>query len=280
MKTRPRTSSYLAVLRLPETFPVMADPLAGLIVASASGVDIFRIPWLLASSALIYSGAAAAGYFFAEGRRAPGSGPPAAGASPAGALSLGAVLVTAGMVAATGAGTSAFIASFALAMALVAHGALIGKAPLLAAATAALGRALNLVLGMSAGGGAAYGAYLLLPAVTFAMVLSMTLLAGRAHAREPRMGVLSGWLSACLAVQYLLLGGYFIVEGLVFAVLFHAVSGIAVISAYSGRALSPAAFMLAVPLLDASFSSGVSGLVAGLPVAALALPALALSRGR
>jgi hypothetical protein len=63
--------------------------------------------------------------------------------------------------------------------------------------------------------------------------------------------------------------------------MFYVASGAAVIMALSGRlrtSTAVKALILSIPLLDAALSAGAGGLTAGLPVAALALPAMVLSR--
>jgi len=259
----------------------VADPLAGFIAASSSGVDIFRLPFILASSALIYAGGSALNDFGGRDSDPPDRPIPSGRVSAGGALTLGAVLLVAGVLVASAAGIYPLLVSLALAAAVVSYNA--GVKCHASAAAVAMGtiRALNLSMGLAAGSPSAW--LLVLPLIMFAFVFAAELLkrcSGK-DARLPGAGVLSGWAGACMAVLYLIIIGFFVPGGLPFAGALYLVSGPAVIMALSGRA-SPAAasraLLFSIPLLDASFSAGAMGLTAGLPVAALALPAVALSR--
>lgn len=281
---RKKIASYLELIRVPNVFTAMADPMAGLIVASHTGVDIFKLPYLLASSALIYAGGCALNDYAdrdEDSVKRPGRPIPAGRVNASGALSLGAVLIIAGIASATGAGLFPFLASCALSAATVAYNARFKNGQLAGAATMGLCRALNLILGMSAGT-FIDPSILILPFITFAFVFTISLLGRReGDIRVPNFGMLSGWIAACVAVEYLLFTGYFMGDGVIFATIFHVVSGIAVLAAHSTRIGTGAAvqsLIISIPLLDASYSSGISGIMAGLPVAAMALPAIALSR--
>lgn len=282
---RSKTAAYIELVRAQNLFTAMADPMAGLIVTGSSGIDVFKMPYLLAASALIYAGGSALNDYADRGRDAinrPERPIPSGRVNPGGALVLGAVLIMLGAAASTGAGLFPFLTALGLSAAIVANNTGFKKGALYSALTMGLSRALNLGLGMSAG---SYTdrTFLVLPFITFAFVFTITLLGRRLSGGEwkaPGLGVLSGWVAACLAIQFLLFSGRFMGEGALFAALFHVVSALAVISAFSGRALTDStrqSLMLSIPLLDASFSSGMSGIMAGFPVAAMALPAVALS---
>lgn len=279
---REKMASYLELVRLPHLFIVIADPLAGFIAASSSGVDIFKLPYLLASSALIYAGASALNDFGDRGHDPAGRPIPSGRVSPAGALSLGAVLIIAGVLSASAAGGWPLIMALGLSAAAVAYNAGMKGFLVSGALTMALCRALNLSLGLSAGSPAT-GVMLLLPLIIFAFVFAITLLR-RLSGHETLssgIGVLSGWIAACAAIQVLIFSGFFMREGLLFAAMFYVTSGAAVVMALSGRLKTGAAMkalVLSIPLLDAAFSAGTGGITAGLPVAALALPAIVLSK--
>lgn len=279
---RSKAASYMELVKVPYSFTAMADPLAGLIVASPSGIDIFKLPFLLAASALIYAGGASL-ESFAQRRKESRTGeaaPVDGSGAPGGSVTLGSVLIISGIAASTGAGLFPFLAALALSAAVIAYCAVLKKGAAAQAAAMGASRALNLTLGISAG--AFTGAAMMtMPAIMFAFVFTASLLASREARLAPKLSELAGWIAACAGIEYLLLKGYFIGEGLLFAVLFHVVSGIAVLSAYSSQAQRGSAaqsLMLSIPLLDASFSSGISGVMAGFPVAAMALPAVALAR--
>lgn len=278
---RSKAISYLELIKVPNLFTSMADPMAGLIVASASGIDLVRLPYLLASSALIFSGGSALGGYAGREENTPmrqERPTPSGRVSPAGALSFGAVLIIMGIACATGAGLFPLLASLALSAAVIMHNACFRKSALARAATMGLCSALNLVLGMSAGS-FTDATILVLPFIILWFVFSISLLRS-SGAAPPGLKVFSGWIAACAAVLILLFSGSFLGEGILFAAMFFAVSGIAVMAARSDRAgTEPAvqSLILAIPLLDASFASGISGIMAGMPVAAMALPAVALS---
>ncbi|OGP14883.1 MAG: hypothetical protein A2052_08660 [Deltaproteobacteria bacterium GWA2_54_12] len=279
---RHKSAPYLELVRLPHLFIAMADPMAGFIAASASGMDIFKLPYILASSALIYAGASACNDF-ADRERDPDNRPiPSGRISHGGALVLGVVLIIAGVLSASVAGVYPLIAALCLSAALVSYNAGLKNGLFSGALTMGLSRALNLSLGLSAGSFSI--GLLLLPLIIFTFVFAITLLKSHSIAERslsPGIGVLSGWIVACAAVQYHLFSGFFTGEGLVFAAMFYVASGAAVIMALSGRLGTGAAvktLILSIPLLDAALSAGTGGLTAGLPVAALALPAMVLSR--
>lgn len=279
---RHKAASYTELVRLPHLFIAMADPLAGFIAASSQGMDIFKLPYLLASSALIYAGGSACNDF-ADREQDPADRPiPSGWVSPGGALSLGVVLIIAGVLCASAAGFYPLLMALALSAAVVSYNAGLKKGVLSCAVTMGLCRALNLSVGLSAG--SMSKGLLVLPLIIFAFVFAITLLRRHSTAEStlsPGIGVLSGWIGACAAMQYLLFSGFFMGEGLVFAAAFYITSGAAVIMALSGRLgtnTAVKALILSIPLLDAAFSAGTGGLSAGLPVAALALPAMVLSK--
>jgi 4-hydroxybenzoate polyprenyltransferase len=195
---------------------------------------------------------------------------------------LGAVLIIAGIISASIAGFYPLIAALCLSAAVVSYNAGLKNRLFSGALAMGLCRALNISLGLSAGSFST--GLLLLPITIFAFVFAVTLLKSHSSqkaALSPGIGVLSGWIIACAAIQYHLFSGFFTGEGLVFAAMFYVASGAAVIMALSGRlrtSTAVKALILSIPLLDAALSAGAGGLTAGLPVAALALPAMVLSR--
>lgn len=277
-----KAASYLEIVRLPHLFVAMADPMAGFIAASSAGMDIFKLPYLLASSALIYAGASACNDFADRERDPAGKPIPSGRVSPGGALVLGMVLIIAGVLSASAAGFYPLLAALCLSAAVVSYNAGLKNGLFSGALTMGLCRALNLSLGLSAGSFSI--GLLLLPVIIFAFVFAITLLKNHSSLEtnlSPGIGVLSGWIVACAAMQYHLFSGFFTGEGLVFAAMFYVASGAAVIMALSGRLRTGTAvntLLLSIPLLDAALSAGTGGITAGLPVAALALPAIVLSR--
>lgn len=277
-----KAAPYLELVRLPHLFIAIADPMAGFIAGSASGMDVFKLPYLLASSALIYAGGSACNDF-ADRERDPAHWPvPSGRISHGGALVLGVVLVIAGILSASAAGIYPLIAALCLSAAVVSYNAGLKNGLLSGTLTMGLSRALNLSLGLSAGSFSI--GLLLLPVIIFAFVFAISLLKNHSSAGKnlsPGIGVLSGWIIACAAVQYHLFSGFFTGEGFVFAAMFYVASGAAIIMTLSGRLGTGRAvntLILSIPLLDAALSAGAGGLTAGLPVAALALPAIVLSR--
>lgn len=278
--SRQRINTYPELGRPAHLFIAMADPLAGFIAASSSGVDIFRLPFVIGSSALICAGGSTLNDFSDRESDPPGRPIPSDRVSAGGALCLGAVLMVAGVLLASAAGFYPLLVSICLAAAVVSYNAGLKSSVFAAAVTMGTIRALNLSLGLAAGSPAPW--LLVLPLIIFAFVFAAELLkrcSGK-DARLPGKGVLSGWAGACAAVLYLIAGGFFVPGGLPFAAALYLVSGTAVMMAFSGRATAAAsrALLFSIPLLDASFSAGAMGLMAGLPVAALALPAIVLSR--
>jgi 4-hydroxybenzoate polyprenyltransferase len=279
---REKTASYLELVRLPHIFIIIADPLAGFIAASPTGIDIFKLPYLLASSALIYAGGSALNDFADRGHDPADKPIPSGRVSPGGALSLGAVLIIAGVLSASAAGAWPLIMALGLSAAAIAYNAGLKGSLVSGAVTMAISRALNLSLGLSAGSPGT-GVILLLPLIIFAFVFAITLLR-RLSGPETLfsgIGALSGWIAACAAIQVLIFSGFFMREGLLFAAMFYVTSGAAVVMALSGKLKAEGAMralVLSIPLLDAAFSAGTGGITAGLPVAALALPAIVLSK--
>lgn len=279
---RQKAASYLELMRLPHLFIAMADPMAGFIAGSATGMDIFKLPYILASSALIYAGASACNDF-ADRERDPAGRPiPSGRISHGGALSFGVVLIIAGLLSASAAGVYPLLVALCLSAAAVSYNAGLKNGLFSGALTMGLCRALNLSLGLSAGSFSV--GLLLVPLIIFAFVFALTVLKSHSSMEatlSPGIGALSGWLLACAAMQYHLFSGFFLGEGLVFAAMFYIASGAAVMMSLSGRLKTGTAvntLIFSIPLLDAALSAGAAGLMAGLPVAALALPAMALSR--
>lgn len=259
----------------------VADPLAGFIAASSSGVDVFRLPFILASSALIYAGGSALNDFAGRDTDPVERPIPSERVSAGGALSLGTVLMVAGVLFASAAGTGPLLVSIALTAAVVLYNSALKSHALPAAVTMGSIRALNLSLGLSAGS-AGIG-LLTLPVIIFAFAFAVELLKRHSGKGAPMPGtsVIAGWMGASASVMYLILSGFFTSGGLPFAAAFYSISGPAVILALTGRVSAGAAssaLLFSIPLLDAAFSAGSVGFTAGLPVASLALPAVALSR--
>lgn len=279
---RDKAAPYLELVRLPHLFIAMADPMAGFIAASSTGMDIFKLPYLLASSALIYAGASACNDFADRERDPAGRPVPSGRINHGDALVLGAVLIIAGVISASIAGFYPLIAALCLSAAVVSYNAGLKNRLFSGALAMGLCRALNLSLGLSAGSFST--GLLLLPLTIFAFIFAVRLLKSHSSqkaALSPGIGVLSGWIIACAATQYHLFSGFFTGEGLVFAAMFYVASGAAVIMALSGRlrtGTAVKALILSIPLLDAALSAGAGGLTAGLPVAALTLPAIVLSK--
>lgn len=278
--TRPR-NPYLELGRAPHLLMAVADPLAGFIAASSSGIDVLKLPFILASSALIYAGGAVLNDFADRGSDPPHKPIPSGRVSAGGALTLGAVLIVAGILFASAAGAYPLMISVALTAAVVSYNAGLKSRAFAAAVTMGTIRALNLSLGLSAGNGAT--GHLVLPVIIFAFVFAVELLKRHPGKGAPLhgTGIISGWMGASASVMYLILSGFFIRDGLPFAAAFYVASGPAVMMALTGRmkaASASNALLFSLPLLDAAFSAGAVGLTAGLPVAALALPAAALSR--
>ena len=166
-----RLRAWAQLLRLPNLLTVPGDPIAGFLLAQASGgagasMDP-RLPWAAAASLALYcAGLLANDYFdLAEDRRDRPARPlPAGMVRPGAALAAAIALAAAGVGAAAQAGTAATIVAAILAATIFAYDAAVKKLPLLGPLAMGACRGLSLLVGAAAASPAAMGT----PAVALA----------------------------------------------------------------------------------------------------------------
>lgn len=277
---------YLRLLRVPRAFTAMADVVAGCLIASSSSVDRMALLFLVLSSAAIYSGGCVLNDICDRNEDAterPERPIPSGAVSANGAVTLMLALLSIGLYLAFLAGAG----SLAVALLIV---ALVLVYNFLSRANAVLGplsmgimRALNLVLGMTAGA-VSFDERLLFPAATLFIVISITVLGGRHKGSSARNGfIVAGWCAAAIAIFTLRELGIIGAGAFVFLALYGLYTGVnldeALHSASSRvAARGAAALVIGIPLLDASYAAGAQDLSSGLSVALFFVPAYALSK--
>jgi 4-hydroxybenzoate polyprenyltransferase len=284
-----RLFPYLQLIRLPNLFTAMADPLAGYLIAFGPSGGLFQHALgLMGVSALVYAGGCALNDFCDRGidaRERPTRPIPSGRVRPGGALGLacalfGTALGISGLVSAP-----SMLVTCVLVFLVVAYDA--GSKPhaLLGPVNMAACRSVNLLLGMSP----TFPPSLLggsLPVLSFAYVLSLTLLSRHEAVDGPvamNRVPFWAWGATMAGVAALVLGQALSWEALLFFVPLVALTGRVLGRASMerstegiGRAVGT--MVLCIPLLDAAYAAGVQGWVVGIAVGAWAMPAMLLSR--
>lgn len=277
-----RFSAYLALTKAPNPFTAMADVLAGALIAGGHK-DIKSLVFLLASSACIYG----AGFALSGIRRRNKNGvemdAPPSGLAPAEIRILTAVLLLSGLGFAYMASLRALAGALVLAAFVIFYNAVAKETAIAGPLGMGACRALNLMLGMTAG--AVYPHLFLLPLISLAYGASITVI-GRFEtgaAAYKRAAAVAGW--AAVIMTLVIMSAFDILRsGAYIFLLFFAASTVPAVLGVL-RNLSPEtgrntakALALAFPILNAVYASGANSFMHGLPVALLALPALLLSR--
>jgi 4-hydroxybenzoate polyprenyltransferase len=286
---RGRLGAIIELLRPPNVFTAVADPLAGLALVRGGAIALTDPGlWCLAASACLYLGGLALNDFFdrhVDARERPARPIPSGRVSAAFAAGLGAGLLAAGLLFAALAGGPSLFVAILLAVAIVAYdGVLKGTA----AGFLAMGlcRALNMAMPMALALGTFSGTLLLVPALLGVYVLCFTILAheevaGSAPERVRRvlrgLAFVAIGVGAQLAAMRATAGGW---------ILFAAVGARAVhlfrpllsdpSPPATGRAVGGA--ILLIPAFDAVFVAAAGHLFWALAVASLIVPAALLRR--
>lgn len=274
-----RLPDFLALVRAPGAFIVLADVLAGWIAASGGSFRILSL--LLAASACIYGAGCVLNDIRDKDkdlRENPGRPIPSGAVKLKEAKLLALFLFSIGLLSAYAASFSSFIAALVLTGLAVSYNAAMKEIPVAGPVNMGACRAMNLMLGMSAG--AAHPHLALLPVITLAYGACVTA-AGKSDGGwgiGKRAALIAGWGIAVVLLLILSVYGILQKEALFFVAIFAAATGPLVMSALKG--LTPEAgkgalkaFVLAFPFLDAVYASGAGGFLYGVPVALLAAPA-------
>jgi 4-hydroxybenzoate polyprenyltransferase len=145
-------TGFLGLLRPPNLFTAIADPVAGLLIARSAGLPITgqHCSLVLASGSMYLAGLALNDYCdrHVDAVERPARPIPSGAVSAGAALRTGAVLLLAGLVIAAQVGGASLATGLALAATIIAYDAGVKRTPLGPIAMGAC-RALNLLLGLS-----------------------------------------------------------------------------------------------------------------------------------
>ncbi len=283
-----RLLPYLQLARFPNLFTAVADVLAGYLIITG-----FQIQWrsllglMMASSAIYAAGCVLNDLVDREvdAKERPFRPIPSGRVSGNRAFLMALLLVNVGLFGAWIAGPASFWTAVLLVLLVILYDGWAKARPVEGPVTMALCRAVNLVLGMSPGL-AHWGIHWIFPLITLAYVSGLTLLSRFEVDGEPgsrKWLVLSLWMltvSTILALNgmklllhhsLIYLGFFVLMTGPVLGYSLWKVS-----PDHTGRAVK---FMiLAIPLLDAVYVSGMRGGAAAVLVVLCLLPAWLFSR--
>ncbi|MBI5453765.1 MAG: UbiA family prenyltransferase [Deltaproteobacteria bacterium] len=278
---------YLRLLRVPRAFTAMADAVAGCLIASSSSVDGTALLFLVLSSAAIYSGGCVLNDICDRNEDAterPERPIPSGAVSANGAVTLMLALLSIGLYLAFLAGAGSLVVALLIVALVLVYNFLSRANAVLGPLSMGIMRALNLVLGMTAGA-VSFDERLLFPATTLFIVISITALGRVRHkGSSARKGfIVAGWCAAAIAIFTLRELGIIGAGAFVFLALYGLYTGVnldeALHSASSRvAARGAAALVIGIPLLDASYAAGAQDLSSGLSVALFFVPAYALSK--
>lgn len=277
---------YLRLLRVPRAFTAMADVVAGCLIASSSSVDRMALLFLVLSSAAIYSGGCVLNDICDRNEDAterPERPIPTGAVSANGAVTLMLALLSIGLYLAFLAGVGSLVVALLIVALVLVYNFLSRANAVLGPLSMGIMRALNLVLGMTAGA-VSFDDRLLFPATTLFIVISITVLGGRHEGSSARKGfIVAGWCAAAIAIFILRELGIIGAGAFVFLALYGLYTGVnldeALHSASSRvAARGAAALVIGIPLLDASYAAGAQDLSSGLSVALFFVPAYVLSK--
>lgn len=283
-----KLSAYLQLVRLPNIFTAVADVLAGYFLVTGGRVqDPAALSGLLLASAGIYAAGCALNDLHdrEEDAVARPTRP-----IPAGKVSVPEVwgvviLLFAGSVGlALLAGSTSFFMAVPLVLLVIAYDTITKDMVVLGPLTMGGCRALNLLFGMSCG--LTWEAILIFPLLSLVYVFSLTLLSRfetGGNLGNTGKAALAGIGSVVLLLFAGALSGAMKPDSLIFLLLLIVFAGPAVVAgvaAATPEALGKAVkyLVLAIPLLDAVYVSGVYGWQVGLPVALCLVPALVIAR--
>ncbi len=273
---------YLRLLRVPRAFTAMADAVAGCLIASSSSVDGTALLFLVLSSAAIYSGGCALNDVCDRNEDAterPEHPIPSGAVSANGAVTLMLALLSIGLYLAFLAGAGSLVVALLIVALVLVYNFLSKANAVLGPISMGIMRALNLVLGMTAGA-VSFDDRLLFPAATLFIAISITVLGGRHKGSSARKGfIVAGWCAAAAAIFTLRDLGVIGAGAFVFLALYGLYTGVNLDEAlHSASSRGAAALVIGIPLLDAAYAAGAQDLSSGLSVALFFVPAYVFSK--
>jgi 4-hydroxybenzoate polyprenyltransferase len=285
---RSKLLSYLQLMRLPNCFTAMADVFTGYLVACGPHADWLKLLGLLISTCGIYAGGCVLNDLCdrqVDARERPFRPVPSKRVSIREAIFLCCALFGLGLLGAFLAGWAPFAVALLLVLLAASYDAFTKSMDWVGPMNMGACRSFNLILGMSPCLRLS-GVFIVFALISFIYVISITLLSRYEVDGKPgKRGrhVLAGWLFVVSAIVALLWRGHLAAGGLVFLGLLILLTAPPLFRALLepapdivGRAVK---FMiLAIPVLDAIYLSGVQGFAYGISAALFAVPPVYLSR--
>ena len=279
--------AYIQLVRLPNIFTAMADILAGYFIVFDSSLETFTLAGLLLATSAIYGGGCALNdvrdcRIDAEER--PDRPIPSGRVSVREARTLAWCLFGIGLLGAVPAGLLAMLIAAFLVGLVISYDCLTKETTFLGPLNMGSCRALNLLLGMSSA--LSWGLFLLFPLFSLVYVFAVTTLSKFETGGRPGLKglfVLGAVVVISLALSYLTISKHMALDSLIFLVIFLAciifplLKGI---TAASPSAVGTAVkwMVLAIPVLNAVYVSGVQGYIYGIPVILCLVPAFLIAR--
>lgn len=292
----PRARAYLELVRLPNLFTAPGDVVAGYLIVSAGTVPSWgHLAVLIAASVCFYAAGVVLNDYFdrrLDAEERPERPIPSGRIGERDALSLGALLLAAGCIMAAGAGVASLVVAMLLAGCIVLYDAKGKRIEYVGSLNMGACRFLNVVLGAS-------GAALLAPETWPSDVLPVALAVMLYIAAVTLLATGEVWggnrtiSSLVFAAIVVVIGGVVwlgVTERLaqpLYALPFLAVFAAATLRVVGRVVGSPTApnirtaiktCVLSLILLDAAIAAGAGGLIFGIGIAVLLLPALYAAR--
>jgi hypothetical protein len=273
--------AYLELMRVPNLFTAAADVLAGYLIIRGSDIRFPALLFLVLSSTAIYAAGCALNDFcdrdIDAGER-PSRPIPSKRVSPSEALGLTLVFFGIGLAAAFMAGVIALVIASILCIVVISYDAITKHFGVAGPFNMAACRSLNLALGMSEGV-FQWGTPLVFPFLSFVYIFSVTRLSASEVKGRPDKGwyVLGGWSLVMLSALFLQLGQYLKPDAMIYCLILIFLTGPLLIRALlrpSPQAIQRAVkgLIVAIPILDAVYVSGIQEWAYAIPVGICILP--------
>jgi 4-hydroxybenzoate polyprenyltransferase len=282
-----RAKAYLQLMRLPNVFTAIADIVAGYLIVRGFGGSVGELGALVLATSGIYAAGCVLNDFCdreIDGRERPDRPLPSGRVGGREAVVLALLLFAAGLGGAYLAGPVSFSLALALVALVVAYDTRSKRYPVAGPLTMAACRAGNLLLGMSPA--LVPGLPLFFPVISFCYIFLLTMVSRReteGNARRPARLMGGGIAGLFLLFAVLAARGVVAVDAFIYLVL---LAGLVLpplrrtLRENTPRAVQHCvrALVLGIPFLDAAYTAGLQGGVAGLPVVFCLLPALLIVR--
>lgn len=283
-----KIKAYLDLVRFPNLFTAIADPLAGYLLAVGVYVRLMEAVLLIIASSAIYAGGCVLNDFCdreSDAYERPLRPIPSGRVVPEEARALAAMMFALGLFAAFLLGFMPFVAALALTASALSYDIMTKHRPVAGPFNMGLCRSLNLLLGMAV-------VYPELdvsssfPLISLVYAFTLTRLSRFETVGQPSAGdilVLSGWVFVIMAMVFFWNAGLILPDSLPFLAAFTLYTGYWLIRTlyylspqYPGLAVK--ALILGMPLINAAYVSGIQGWEFGAGVALCFVPAAVFSR--